>query len=187
MLRDTLLTVGLGFLVLAVALLMLILNELRFRRKRLIEERQKALGLPFGELVYEDADGLGEQLNSTAYPLVGKPDYVVKLPDGRLVPIELKLGVEQATAPYSNHILQLAAYCLILEDYSEQPPTHGLLRYADREFTIEYTPALRKKLIRQLTTMANCNEHEAPALTKQRVAKCRSCTFQPICPVGHGK
>lgn len=187
MLNSILLSIGLGLLLAAIALGILLLNERRNRRGRLIAERRRALGLPDGELVYEDADGLGEPLVSSAYPLVGKPDYVVKTPDGRPVPIELKPNVHDATAPYSNHMMQVAAYCLILEDYFEQAPTHGILRYADREFTVEYTPALRKKVIRLLTDMARCSEKEPPPLTKQKAAKCRVCVFQAMCPVGRDK
>ena len=108
-------------------------------------KRHRALGLPAGELIYEDADGQGALLLSDQYPLAGKPDYVVRLEDRRLVPVELKLSTQNVTTPYSNHVIQLAAYCLILEDYSERPPTHGILRYADREFTIDYTPTSVKK------------------------------------------
>ena len=157
------------------------------RYERLFAERQRALGLPEGKLVYEDADGQGESLSSSEYPLVGKPDYVVQLADGRPVPVELKLNVHDVTAPYSNHQIQIAAYCLILEDYFTQPPTYGILRYADREFTVEYTPAMRKKVIRLLTQMERCSAQEPPPLARQRVNKCRVCAFQPICPVGRDK
>ncbi len=185
--HTILLTSGLILLILAGALGILLWNERRTQRSRLLMERQRALGLPEGQLVYEDADGLGEPLSSSEYPLVGKPDYVVQLPDGRPVPVELKLNVQNATAPYSNHQVQIAAYCLILEDYFAQPPTHGILRYADREFTIEYTPAMRRKVIRLLGQMALCSEQEPPQLARQRVAKCRVCTFQPVCSVGRDK
>lgn len=179
--------IGLMLLLVAIALFIMLLNERQTQRHRLVEERRRVLGLPTGELVYEDADGLGETLSSSQYPLLGKPDYVVQLPDGRPVPIELKLNVLDATAPYSNHEVQVAAYCLILEDYFAQAPTHGILRYADCEFTIEYTPALRKKVIRLLGEMARCSEREPPPLKNQRAAKCRVCAFQPICPVGRNK
>ena len=185
--QSILLPVGLALLLIALVMLVLLLNERRQQRQRLMTERRRALGLPDGELVYEDADGEGEPLSSNAYPLIGKPDYVVQLKDGRPVPIELKLGVQDATAPYSNHIVQVGAYCLILEDYFAQPPTHGILRYADYEFTIEYTPALRRKVIKLLTEMQQCSEKQPPPLTKQRAAKCRACTFQPICSVGRNK
>ncbi len=187
MVNSTLFPIGLILFLLALLLLVLLLNERRAQRRRLVTEYRHELGLPEGELVYEDADGEGETLASSAYPLTGKPDYIVKLHDGRLVPIELKLNVQDVTAPYPNHELQVAAYCLILEDYSEEPPTHGILRYADTEFTIDYTPTLRKKVIRLLAEMDNCDEQHPPPLARQKAAKCRSCAFQPICPVGRGK
>ena len=102
MFNNILLAIGLGLLLAALALAILLLNERRVRRAQLIAERHRALGLPEGELVYEDADGLGEPLSSSAYPLVGKPDYVVKLADGRPVPIELKLNVHDVTAPHQQ-------------------------------------------------------------------------------------
>jgi CRISPR-associated exonuclease Cas4 len=182
-----LLTIGLTLLLLAFILYLLLLNERRYRTQRLRAERQRALGLPEGELVYEDADGQGLLLFSSGYPLVGKPDYVVQLADGRLVPVELKLSVHNTTEPYKNHILQLAAYCLILEEYSDLPPTHGILRYADRDFTVDYTPTLRRRVLRLIEEMARYDKQSPPPLQKQRISKCRSCTFQPICPVGRGK
>jgi CRISPR-associated exonuclease Cas4 len=187
MIRSMLFPAGLGLLLLALAIILLLRNERLYQRRRLITERHRALGLPVGELVYEDADGQGALLFSDQYPLTGKPDYVIRLDDGRLVPVELKLSTQNVMTPYSNHVIQLVAYCLILEDYSERPPTHGIVRYADREFTIDYTPTLRKKVIRLLAEMARCNEQQAPPLQKQRAAKCRVCTFQAICPIGSGK
>ncbi|MDQ2714213.1 MAG: CRISPR-associated protein Cas4 [Chloroflexota bacterium] len=187
MLNSILLTIGLALLLIVIALVILLRNERRYQSERLVAERHRALGLPDGMLVYEDADGQGEPLVSSGYPIVGKPDYVVELPDGRPVPIELKPAVQNAMQPYSNHVVQLGVYCLILEDYFEQAPTHGILRYADNEFTVEYTPALRRKVIRLLGEMARCGEQQPPPLARQRVAKCRACTFQTICPVGRNR
>ena len=118
---SILLSIGLALLLISIALFIMLLNERRQQRRRLIEERHRTLGLPPGDLVYEDADGQGESLSSSQYPLVGKPDYIVQLPDGRPVPIELKLSVQNVTEPYPNHVVQVGAYCLILEDYFEQP------------------------------------------------------------------
>ena len=187
MISSILLPIGLGLLLLTIALLILVHNERKYQRQRLIDERRRVLGLPSGDLVYEDADGQGEILYSDQVPLIGKPDYIIKLPNGQLVPIELKLSVQNVASPHSNHVMQIAAYCLILEEYSEVPPTHGVLRYADCDFTVDYTPALRKKVIRLLSEMQNCNEKQRPQLARQRVTKCRACTFQPICPIGQGK
>jgi CRISPR-associated exonuclease Cas4 len=187
MLNNILMAIGVGTLLLAAALGLLLLNERRGLRTRLIAEKQRELGLPQGELVYQDADGQGEPLTSRAYPLVGKPDYVVKLPDGRPVPVELKLNVTDVSAPFSNHVVQVAAYCLILEEYFEHPPTYGIVRYADCEFTIDYTPALRKKVIRLLGIMQKCSQQQPPPLANQKAAKCRACDFKPICTIGKNK
>src|SRR5689334_13154433 len=93
-------------------------NEHSRQQERLHNERRQALDLP-GELVYEDVDNEGETLYSSEYPLIGKPDYIAQHDDGRLIPVALKLTVSGLTQPLSNHVLQVAAYCLILEDYSE--------------------------------------------------------------------
>ena len=180
---------SLGFILLLFSLIIILLlyNERRILRQRLIEERHRTLGLPAGELVYEDADGQGEPLVSNQYPLLGKPDYVVRLADGRPVPIERK-PTEGVTIPRDDHAAQIAAYCLILEEYyPETPPTHGIIRYADTEFTIDYTPVLKKKVIRALEQMARCTEREPPPLARQKVVKCRACAFQPICPIGRAQ
>jgi CRISPR-associated exonuclease Cas4 len=187
MISSILLPIGLGLLLFTIALFILIRNEYTYQQRRLTEERRRILGLPSGDLVYEDADGQGEILYSDQLPLVGKPDYIIKLPNQQLVPIELKPSIQNATTPHSNHVIQVAAYCLILEDYSEVPPTHGILRYADSDFTVEYTPTLRKKVIRLLSEMENCSEKQRPQLARQKVTKCRACTFQSICPIGQGK
>src|SRR5260370_42325079 len=102
MLNTTLLSIGLALFLAAFALLMLRLNERRVQHGRLIAEKQRALGLPEGKLVYEDADGLGEALTSRDYPLAGKPDYGGELPDGRRVPVALQLNVHDASAPFTN-------------------------------------------------------------------------------------
>src|SRR5215469_6937039 len=103
MISSILLPIGLGLLLLTIALLILVRNERTYQRQRLRDERRRVLGLPSGDLVYEDVDGQGEPLYSDQVPLVGKPDYIIKLTDGRLVPIELKLSVENVTTPHSNH------------------------------------------------------------------------------------
>ncbi|MBV8695282.1 MAG: hypothetical protein JO183_07335, partial [Ktedonobacteraceae bacterium] len=54
MIAHFLFPAGLALLLIAVAFLLLLLNERRYQRSRLIAERHRALGLPTGELVYED-------------------------------------------------------------------------------------------------------------------------------------
>ena len=72
MFNNILLAIGLGLLLASLALAILLLNERRVRRSKLIAERQRVLGLPEGELVYEDADGQGEIIIIQRLPFSGK-------------------------------------------------------------------------------------------------------------------
>ena len=84
-------------------------------------------------------------LFSERYRLTGKPDYVVR--QGRvLIPVEVKPR-RQALQPYASDIMQLAAYCLLLEDERGQSPPCGLIRYQSETFRIPYTRALRAQLL----------------------------------------
>ena len=109
-------------------------------------------GLPAGEVVYSDTgaeQAVFEPLVSPRYGLVGKPDYLVEIKGTRgplRVPMEVKSRKRPAT-PAAGHILQLGAYCLIVEDLYGQRPTHGYLRYADATLEIPFTDALRTQVL----------------------------------------
>lgn len=186
-LRNGMLAVGLLLALIAFALLLLISNERRSQQQRLTQEHHQELGLPPGKLVYENVDKKGVEISSDQCPLTGKPDYIVTLEDGRMVPLAQNKSVRDATKPYNNHEVLIAAYCLILEDYAEVAPTHGIMRYADREFVVDYTPTLRKRVLRRIKEMQECSTTQAPPIARQKVTKCRSCVFQPICDIGRDK
>jgi CRISPR-associated exonuclease Cas4 len=172
--------------VVGVLLLVLLFNEYRARQRSprsAPKAGAAAPRLPAGKIVYQDADGTGEPLLATSYPLSGKPDYVILSPEGAPIPIELKLSVD-SEEPQRSHVLQLAAYFVILEDLYEQPPPYGVLRYANKDFTIQYTDALKRKVLWRLAEMERCDEQHPPALTHQLPSKCHACPFQPICPIG---
>ena len=82
---------------------------------------------------------------SRSFHLSGRPDYLVQ--QGRdLIPVEVKSGRAPRDGPYSSHILQLAAYCLLVEEAYDRRPPYGLLLYADaadQTYEIDYTSALK--------------------------------------------
>lgn len=132
-------------------LLALALAALAFRWSG---RQRRRLGLPRGRIVASDMGGWERPrapLYSERHRLTGKPDYVVR--QGRaLVPVEVKPG-RQVAEPYESDIMQLAAYCLLLEEAEGQAPPHGLIRYRDRTFRVPYTPALRRALLDLLGEM----------------------------------
>ncbi len=160
-------------LLLALALLLLALAALALGWSA---RQRRRLGLPPGQIVASDMgawERLREPLYSERHRLTGRPDYVVR--QGRaLVPVEVKPG-RQAAQPYPSDIMQLAAYCLLLEEAEGQAPPYGLIRYRDQTFRVAYTAALRRRLVdllgemRQQAAAADVppNHHEP-----QRCARC---------------
>lgn len=144
-------------------------------------QRQQA-GLPGGRVIYTDTRAWGEvdkPLYDPALGLTGKPDYLVER-GGQIIPVEVKSGTAP-DAPYDSHIYQLASYCLLVERTLGTRPSHGIIHYNNRDFAIDYTPALETALLDILADMrrdekrreVNCS-HDAPS-------RCRGCGFQKIC------
>lgn len=112
-------------------------------------------GLPAGEVVYRDK-GRGDKQNKVLFAkdvqLAGKPDYLIEQADGSIVPVEVKSrpGPNQ---PHEGHVLQLAAYCYLVEQtYGKRPP-YGVIQYSDCSFEVDYTEELREDLLDVLAYM----------------------------------
>ncbi|MCL4861232.1 MAG: Dna2/Cas4 domain-containing protein [Caldilineaceae bacterium] len=145
-------------------------------------------GLPLGEVVYSDTGAwqrLEKPLISRRYGLVGKPDYLVRVSErGRTVtvPVEVKSRNRPPT-PIEGHILQLAAYCLLVEEHFHAAPPYGLLRYADATLKIPFTDALRRQTwetadaIRRQRHAANLSRSHTEA------QRCRHCGYLHACGV----
>ncbi len=101
-----------------------------------------------GELVAIDA-GAPTTLRSVRYRLSGRPDVLRRLPDGRVVPVELKSRSAPPRGPPRSHLVQVAAYCLLIEDTSGVPPPYGILRYGDgSEYRVTWTPVAKAEVLR---------------------------------------
>ena len=161
--------------------------------------REQELGLPPGRIVYTDADGTAQPLAAHKYPLCGKPDYVVRTPEGLHVPVEVK-SARIGKVPRHEDVLQVATYLLILDDlYPHDPtPRYGLLHYRNADIQIVATPDLRAEVLDILTQLqAIDNALTDAALDDETtvgppgnpgVARCRACAFKAICEdaaVGH--
>ena len=85
-------------------------------------------------------------LRSARYGISGKPDYLVE-EHGRVAPVELKPS-RRADAPWLRDVVQLAAYCLLVEETDPRFAGYGYLRYATRTFRIDFSDSLRAELLR---------------------------------------
>ena len=147
---------------------------------------RRIMGVPAGEVIYADTGAWSRTeapLISRRYGLVGKPDYLVQVAEGRhlvTVPVEVK-SRSRPDEPYDSHVLQLAAYCLLVEDVHQRRPPYGLLHYADATLRIPFTDELRRQVldsadaIRRARAAADVARHHADP------TRCRNCGYRHGC------
>ncbi len=130
-----------------------------------------------GELVAIDA-GAAVTLRSDRYRLTGRPDVLRRLPDGRVVPIELKSRPAPPHGPPDAHRVQVGAYCLLVEETTGRSPPYGLLRYGDGvEFRLPWNPDARAELLRIRAALDRPYDGRAAPSH----AKCARCAWRRGC------
>jgi CRISPR-associated exonuclease Cas4 len=139
-------------------------------------------GLPWGRVTADDV-GAGRTLQralvSRRYGLTGKPDYLIDR-GGASIPVEVKPG-RRASQPYDSDLMQLAAYCLLVEETTGRAPPYGLLRYAEATFRLDYTPALRERLLDILDEMHELLEADDAERSHDDPRRCAGCGFRSSC------
>jgi len=130
-----------------------------------------------GALVAIDA-GDPATLRSSRYRLSGRPDALRRLRDGRLVPVELKRRSTPPRGPPRSHLVQVAAYCLLVEETTGVPPPFGVLRYSDGgEFRVPWDRSARDDLLRLRSELDRPYDGRATPST----AKCAGCGWRAVC------
>ncbi len=143
--------------------------------------RRTAAGLPPGRVIYIDTAHLGRLEQALYDPhtdLTGRPDYLVRK-GGTIIPVEVKSGRAPAV-PYPSHVHQLAAYCLLVEATQGVRPPYGVIRYANRAYAVDYTPALKEGLLETLAEMRRAERH-LPDRSHDSPARCRACGYREVC------
>jgi CRISPR-associated exonuclease Cas4 len=158
----------------------------------LAKHSRATTGLPAGRLVYSDTtrwQPVERPLFSRSQRLTGRPDYLVR--HGRdVIPVEVKSGHAPPRGPYASHLLQLAAYCLLVEEAYGRRPSYGIILYADdgaradqasQAFEIDYSVDLEAELLTVLDAM-RCAlvEGDAPR-DHDEVARCQACSYRGSC------
>ncbi len=149
----------------------------------LARRQRKESGLPAGEIIYTDAGDWRRNdrpLFSNRYRLVGKPDYLVR--QGRMIiPVEVKSARLRGRPPHDSHKMQLAAYCLLVEDALGVRPDYGILRYADATIRLDYTDALRRELLAAMTAMRRAAALPDIPRSHDDPARCHFCGYRESC------
>jgi CRISPR-associated exonuclease Cas4 len=144
--------------------------------------QRASTGLPKGQVVYADTGAWKRNerpLFSARYRLTGKPDYLVR-ERGRMVPVDVKPG-RSATTPYEGDLLQLAAYCLLVEEQYGQRPAFGYLKYSQALFRIDYDDRLREALQAALQQMRLQWQARDVAPSHDEPKRCLYCGHREAC------
>ena len=119
-------------------------------------------------------------MSSQVHGIVGRPDELRRSPDGRVVPVEVKSsrGPPPGRPPYFSHVLQLYAYCQIVEDRYGAAPPYGLLIYSDGiPRKVAWDGRARQELSAWVARIRE--PYSGDALPT--VPKCRSCSYLLVC------
>ncbi len=146
--------------------------------------RQRA-GLPTGRVIYTDPKLWGHNEQALYDPetgLTGKPDYLVRQ-SGRIIPVEVKSGYAPAE-PYAGHLMQLMAYCYLVEQVHKVRPPYGILRYRNRTFAVDYTPAWEQRLHETLEEMRQCAKGGMVERSHTEAGRCARCGYRRNCDQG---
>jgi CRISPR-associated exonuclease Cas4 len=132
-----------------------------------------------GDVVYADS-GAAEVLVSNLHGLAGKPDYVRK-EGGEPIPVERKSRVLSASGAYEGEVLQLAAYCLLVEERFGRPVMRGQLLYQNTSLDVTFDDQLRSRLFDALATLRAAEQSEDVGRSHNSRARCRGCGFRRVC------
>lgn len=133
------------------------------------------------EITYVDkTDKNPPILRSEKYKLRGRPDFIIDR-EGKKVPVEVKTG-RVPKGPFFSHIIQLATYCLLIEEEEDTSPLYGIIRYGETEFEIDYDDDLKELLIGKLEDMREALETEDIHRNHNREGKCKNCSRRDLCP-----
>lgn len=143
---------------------------------------RREVGLPAGRVTYVDTGAWNRcdrPLFSHRTRLTGRPDYLVQNKQ-YVIPVEVKSG-RAPRQPYAAHVLQLAAYCLLVEEQEGRAPPYAILKYDDRAFEVDYTPALRAELLDTLDALRHDLGAHDVKRSHDQAGRCRGCGYREEC------
>ena len=143
---------------------------------------RRSTGLPWRRVAYRDTQAwrrMEQPLVARRYGLVGRPDYLIEV-GRKLIPVEVK-PTRRASEPYPSDLMQLAAYCLLVEETTGTRPPYGVLRYAQATFQAPFSDRLRDELIALRDEMRTADHKVRSGRSHRQPARCRGCGFVRQC------
>lgn len=169
------------FLDLALALILLALILFR-----LASRERKKIGIPAGDLFYQDLAALpfrGRPLRSHTLGLSGKPDGLIRTSEG-IIPVELK-NTDRPPAGggvYPNHVIQALAYCALVEEQMKVTVPYALVIYAGQQArVVEFTAARRQWLLETIEEVEAARARLSANRNHHHASRCAGCGVRSRC------
>lgn len=148
--------------------------------------QRAALGVPWGDVVFADLqeETLDAPLISRRHGLVGKPDLLLRQQrkgEELLIPVEVKSARQPAAGIHEGHLLQLGCYLLLVEENFAGTVTFGILRYADGESMVAWTPELRDRVLDAADAIRAARMAEDVPRSHEDAGRCRNCGYSHAC------
>ncbi len=147
---------------------------------------RETTGLPLGEVIYSDTgaeEAVEAAMISRRYGLVGRPDYLLHTRvNGQKVtiPVEVK-SRKRPPVIFENHTMQLAVYCLLVEEKFGSTPPYGLLRYADATFEVPFDDKLRDRVLEAAEALRKARNSEEVHRQHADRQRCSGCGYRHGC------
>jgi Domain of unknown function DUF83. len=77
--------------------------------------------------------------------------------------------------------VQLAAYCLLVEDLLDADIPYGIIRYRDTEIMVEYTSELRAELLDIMEEMRAARSSRDVHRSHDERGRCANCWMRDVC------
>jgi CRISPR-associated exonuclease Cas4 len=118
-------------------------------------------------------------IESDSIGLKGKID-VLDLEDGRAIPVERKRA--ESGDYYKSDEVQLAGYCMLLEDHLNEPVREGAIYIyeTDQRMHIPITADHRETVRKQIEAIQSMTVDQIPPFT-DNPSKCEACSVRSYC------
>ncbi len=132
-----------------------------------------------GNIAYIGIRNESPLLESDRYGIRGRPDYILEK-DGEYIPVEKKTG-RTPKGPLFSHIIQLIAYCMLVE-VTFGKVNYGILEYDEKKYFIDYDVNLKDAVIKLRKKLLEDLEKGGAHRNHEREGKCTNCSRRDVCP-----
>lgn len=159
-----------------ISFVLIILSKITKRKIKKLKDKHN---IPSGKITYQDLSKPAKPFFSKRYRITGKPDYIIKN-NNYFIPIELKSGA--CKEPQKNHILQLAAYCQLLEENYGRFCPYGIIVFSDKsKFKIPFDPKIRFELESTIKNMRQIMKTGKISRNHNDLSRCKNCSVKQYC------